>query len=181
MVRLQLPKSYSNMVLTSEVWGNNIRYKHCLKDMLNMLNILKHTYMLLQTALHKAAAVGNYDLVRMLTSATMQLHDDKEVRRLAQDVDMDQNTALLLAVESGSATITEHLLECGSDVNHFNKSRVYPLHSACTNGSLDIVKILVKVLSSKSSPLPSFCLLTGIMISIEKYFQHCYQFNCTIG
>ena len=51
-----------------------------------------------------------------------------------------------LLFPGGSAPITKHLLDYGSDVNHFNKSRVFPLHSACTNGSLDIVKILVEVL-----------------------------------
>ena len=51
----------------------------------------------------------------------------------------------ILAVEGGSSQITDYLIQYGSDVNHYNKSRVYPLHSACTNGTLDIVKILVKV------------------------------------
>ena len=63
------------------------------------------------------------------------------------DVDYEGNTPLLLAVEGGSADITHHLLEHGSDVNHYNDSRVYPLHTACTIGSLEIVKILVAVRS----------------------------------
>ena len=90
------------------------------------------------------------------------------MKKLLHMVDLDHNTPLSLAVEGthsrlkdeiflyfgqlicllflgGSAPITKHLLDYGSDVNHFNKSRVYPLHSACTNGSLEIVKILVKV------------------------------------
>ena len=52
-------------------------------------------------------------------------------------------------MESGSASIIELLIEYGSDVNHFNKSRVYPLHSSCTNGSLEIVQKLVKVIFSR--------------------------------
>lgn len=64
---------------------------------------------------------------------------------MTKDVDVDHNTPLMLAVEGGCASITQLLIEYGSDVNHFNKSRVYPLHSACTNGSLDIVKLLVQV------------------------------------
>ena len=55
------------------------------------------------------------------------------------------NTPLLLAVESGSNEITRHLLDLSADVNHFNKSRVFPLHVACTIGSLDIVKRLLSV------------------------------------
>ena len=64
---------------------------------------------------------------------------------MMHDVDYEGNTPLLLAVEGGSADITHHLLEHGSDVNHYNDSRVYPLHTACTIGSLEIVKILVAV------------------------------------
>ena len=62
------------------------------------------------------------------------------------DKDLDHNTALLLAVESGSARIAGHLIEYGSDVNHCNKHKVYPLHSACTNGALEIVRILLEVM-----------------------------------
>ena len=89
--------------------------------------------------------MGNHDLVRLLISASVQLHGDSTVKRMTKDIDVDHNTPLMLAVEGGSASITELLIEYGSDVNHFNKSRVYPLHSACTNGSLDIVKLLVQV------------------------------------
>jgi len=60
--------------------------------------------------------------------------------------DVDDNTPLLLGVESGSVEITRHLLERDADVNHYNKSKVYPLHLACTIGSLDIVKLLLKVI-----------------------------------
>ena len=71
-----------------------------------------------------------------------------ELKRLLQEVDLDHNTPLWLAVEAGSASIIELLIEYGSNVNHFNKSKVYPLHSACTNGSLAIVQNLVKVLNA---------------------------------
>ena len=64
---------------------------------------------------------------------------------MMHDVDYEGNTPLLLAVEGGSTDITHHLLEHGSDVNHYNNSRVHPLHTACTIGSLEIVKILVAV------------------------------------
>ena len=61
------------------------------------------------------------------------------------DIDYDGNTPLLLAVEGGSADITRHLIGYGSDVNHYNISRVSPLHTACTIGNLEIVKILITV------------------------------------
>ena len=94
--------------------------------------------------------MGNFDLVRILISTSIQLKGNaSEVKKMSKDVDLDHNTPLMLAVEGGSAAITELLIEHGSDVNHFNKSRVFPLHSACTNGSLDIVKILVEVHLSK--------------------------------
>ena len=64
---------------------------------------------------------------------------------MMQDFDYEGNTPLLLAVEGGSADITHHLLEYDSDVNHCNISRVYPLHTACTIGHLEIVRILIAV------------------------------------
>ena len=60
--------------------------------------------------------------------------------------DIDLNTPLLLAVESGSEEITRHLLDLGANVNHYNKDRVFPLHVACTIGSMDIVKRLLQVM-----------------------------------
>ena len=80
-------------------------------------------------------------------------------------MDVDHNTPLMLAVEGGSAGITEILLEYGSDVNHYNKSRVYPLHSACTNGSLDIVKILVQVGFVNNAAF------TYVLLPADSYFQ----------
>ena len=65
--------------------------------------------------------------------------------QMMRDKDYDANTPLLLAVEGGSSDITRHLIEYGSDVNHYNISRVHPLHTACTIGSLEIVKILLDV------------------------------------
>ena len=64
---------------------------------------------------------------------------------MMHDVDYEGNTPLLLAVEGGCAEITRHLLEYDSDVNHYNMSRIQPLHIACTIGSLEIVKILIAV------------------------------------
>ena len=64
---------------------------------------------------------------------------------MMHDIDYDGNTPLLLAVEGGSADITRHLIGYGSDVNHYNISRVSPLHTACTIGNLEIVKILITV------------------------------------
>ena len=64
---------------------------------------------------------------------------------MLKDEDIDSNTPLLLGVESGSVEITRHLVERGADVNHHNKGRVYPLHLACTIGSLEIVKLLLEV------------------------------------
>eukprot|EP00094_Tigriopus_californicus_P006606 TCALIF_06362-PA protein Name:"Similar to trpa-1 Transient receptor potential cation channel subfamily A member 1 homolog (Caenorhabditis elegans)" AED:0.12 eAED:0.12 QI:8/0.6/0.31/0.93/1/1/16/267/1355 len=101
-----------------------------------------------QSALHKAAAIGNLELVEMLTAvakATLNETDIEQAKknRMLKDEDNDNNTPLLLAVESGSVDITRHLLDFGANVNHFNKARVYPLHLACTIGSLEIVKLLL--------------------------------------
>ena len=85
---------------------------------------------------------------------------------MMQDFDYEGNTPLLLAVEGGSADITHHLLEYESDVNHCNMSRVYPLHTACTIGHLEIVKILIAVGSF------SMCLEIGLKpcALFAKYF-----------
>ena len=109
------------------------------------ITVKTHFYFRFQTAFHKASAVGNFDLVKLLISSALQLYGEMELKRLLQEVDLDHNTPLWLAVEAGSASIIELLIEYGSNVNHFNKSKVYPLHSACTNGSLAIVQNLVKV------------------------------------
>ena len=70
--------------------------------------------------------------------------------------DDDQNTPLLVCVESGSyesAKVSEMeqrinaylwsqiLIENGADVNHCNEDTMYPLHVACTVGSLEIVEV----------------------------------------
>ena len=67
------------------------------------------------------------------------------ILQMMHDIDYEGNTPLLLAVEGGSAKITSHLIEYKSDVNLYNMSRVHPLHTACTIGSLEIVKILIAV------------------------------------
>ena len=63
-----------------------------------------------QTPLHKAAAVGNPELVQLLISASVQLLGDQEVRLMTKDVDVDHNTPLMLAVEGGCASIAQLLI-----------------------------------------------------------------------
>ena len=98
-----------------------------------------------QTALHKASANGIFTLVEMLTYAAKQVYGKDELKQMLREVDLDSNSPLLLAVESGSVDIVRHLLELGADVNQSNNKRVYPLHLACTNGNLEIVKLLLQV------------------------------------
>ncbi len=64
---------------------------------------------------------------------------------MLREEDVDSNTPLLMGIESGNVDIVSHLVEAGGDVNQCNRNRVYPLHLACTNGSLEIVKLLLHV------------------------------------
>ena len=53
----------------------------------------------LQTTLHKAAAVGNFDVIQLLISSALHLYGENEVKKLLQMVDLDHSTPLWLAVE----------------------------------------------------------------------------------
>ena len=64
---------------------------------------------------------------------------------MVADEDVEGNTPLCLAVESGSLESVQLLLSCGSDVNHCNNLRSFPIHNACISGNLELVKLLVKV------------------------------------
>ena len=55
--------------------------------------------------------------------------------------DDDMNTPLLISVESGSNETARILITAGANVNHCNKDVMYPLHLACTIGSIEIVKV----------------------------------------
>ncbi len=99
-----------------------------------------------QTALHKACAVGSFRLVDMLTYAAKQMYGKDEIKQMLKEADIDSNTPLLLAVESGDKEIVRHLVELGADVNQPNqKNRAFPLHLACTVGEIEIVKLLLHV------------------------------------
>ncbi len=101
----------------------------------------------------------------MLTFAAKQVFGKEELRKviiflkipqlsfsqhtiksqMLREEDVDSNTPLLMGIESGNVDIVSHLVEAGGDVNQCNRNRVYPLHLACTNGSLEIVKLLLHV------------------------------------
>ena len=49
-----------------------------------------------QTALHKASAEGDFDLVQLLISAALTLYGEGEVKNMLQEVDLDHNTPLWL-------------------------------------------------------------------------------------
>ena len=62
------------------------------------------------------------------------------------DRDQRQNSALHLAVDSGSLATVELLVESGAaDVNALNDTGDSPLHGAVVAGQLDIAKLLVRV------------------------------------
>ena len=66
------------------------------------------------------------------------------------DRDQRQNSALHLAVDSGSLTTVEMLVQTGAaDVNAVNDTGDSPLHGAVVAGQLDIVKLLVRVRDGK--------------------------------
>ena len=59
-----------------------------------------------QTALHKACTFGSANIVEMLIEATVQVHGREMVQDVLKTEDIEGNTPLLLAVESGSPEIT---------------------------------------------------------------------------
>ena len=73
------------------------------------------------------------------------MHGREFVDHLLSLEDIDGNTPLLLAVEGGSTEITKILLQFGVDVDHSNRNRTHALHLAAKIGSLEIVKLLLKV------------------------------------
>ena len=58
-----------------------------------------------QTALHKACTFGSTNIVEMLIEATVQVYGREMVQDLLKTEDIEGNTPLLLAVESGSPEI----------------------------------------------------------------------------
>ena len=61
-----------------------------------------------QTALHKACTYGDLNIVEMLIEATAQVSGREMVQDLLKTEDIEGNTPLLLAVESGSPKITRY-------------------------------------------------------------------------
>lgn len=59
--------------------------------------------------------------------------------------DFEENTPLVLAIEKGSMECVEYFLKNGANVNISNRSKTFPIHSACANGNLELVKLLIKV------------------------------------
>ena len=58
-----------------------------------------------QTALHKACTFGSTIIVEMLIETALQMHGQGMVEKLLKMEDVEGNTPLLLAVESGSPEI----------------------------------------------------------------------------
>jgi len=65
--------------------------------------------------------------------------------KILEAKDFEENTPLVLAIEKGSVECIEYLLKNKADVNTHNRVKTYPLHSACANGNLEVVKLLLKV------------------------------------
>ena len=128
---------------------------------------LKSTGEKKQMPLHKACAIGNFSIVEMLTYAAKQIFKREEIEAVIKTLesspvlklhlsstfflqmvkypDIDGNTPLSLAVESGNVDSVHLLLDLKADVNQANDNRSYPLHLACTSGNLEIVKLLLHV------------------------------------
>ncbi|XP_043192938.1 transient receptor potential cation channel subfamily A member 1 homolog isoform X2 [Amphibalanus amphitrite] len=98
-----------------------------------------------QTPLHSAAKGGHCRIVSMLIMAARERSGATVVKQMLADRDQRQNSALHLAVESGSLSTVELLVETGAaDVNVVNDTGDSPLHGAVVGGQLDIVKMLVR-------------------------------------
>ena len=116
-----------------------------------------------QTALHKACTFGSTIIVEMLIETALQMHGQGMVEDLLRTEDIEGNTPLLLAVESGSpeiarcgnitqprANILIHaslfnrlLLRYPVDINHENRNKMRALHLAAKIGNYECVKLLI--------------------------------------
>ncbi|XP_037083097.1 transient receptor potential cation channel subfamily A member 1 homolog isoform X2 [Pollicipes pollicipes] len=97
-----------------------------------------------QTPLHSAAKGGHQHIVDMLLRSASELAGHETVKLMVADKDQRLNTALHLAVDSGSQATVELLLDAEADVNVCNDTGDTPLHAAVVGGQLDIVQLLVR-------------------------------------
>ena len=115
-------------------------------------------------SLNQACTLGNPKLVNFLLKHMEHKYGGEGVTNLLSHEDDDQNTPLHVCVESGSyesAKVSIYaqeqllkfcekiLIDNGANINTFNKDTMYPLHIACTVGSLDIVKVEKQSLEHK--------------------------------
>ncbi|XP_062862804.1 ankyrin repeat and SOCS box protein 2b [Trichomycterus rosablanca] len=86
------------------------------------------------TALHEAAQCGQAACVKALLKVKPTLVDKRTLQ---------EQTALLIAVDGKHLQCVKSLLEAGADPDISNKNKETPLYKACENESIDIVKAIL--------------------------------------
>ena len=84
------------------------------------------------TALYRACLNGNAQIVRLLLHAGAN-----------PNIDSDDGTPLMMAVDSGSVEIVKELISAGVDVNNRDSIRPEPLLLASDAGNIEIVKLFL--------------------------------------
>ena len=91
------------------------------------------------TCLILAACSGHTETVRYLVGLP-----EVDVKYRAE-ADAGNDTALRLAIQKKATDVVQVLLDAGADIDiQQNRNRYSPLHSACYEGALDVVKMLVR-------------------------------------
>ncbi|KAL9969346.1 hypothetical protein ACROYT_G021550 [Oculina patagonica] len=108
------------------------------------------------TCLHLAAGAGNTKIVPLIVqtalgyilqypvNAIRSIKDDPEFNRFLNHRDVEQNSALHIAVQTGHVFVCQVLLQHGADVNIQNKHQQTPLHVASIGKNKEILELLIK-------------------------------------
>ncbi len=84
--------------------------------------------------IHKAAAQGDLDKIKEVLEKNPELLDEKDVQG---------NTPLTLAANSGQKEVVEYLITKGADLNSTNTYRYTPLHYSILRKHIDVAEMLI--------------------------------------
>ncbi|XP_070568396.1 transient receptor potential cation channel subfamily A member 1 homolog isoform X2 [Ptychodera flava] len=96
------------------------------------------------TPLHFAGMEGQLKICNLLFDAAYHKDGWVTISQMVTDTDMEDNTALHLAVDNGHLEIVKLCLEKKSDINTSKKNFSTPLHSAAALGNIEIVTLLLE-------------------------------------
>ena len=87
-----------------------------------------------ETVIHSAVYSGDIIRLRTIVSLTSTLVNKES---------NDGTSPLLLATALGNNEMVKELVSCGANVNQCDMNKLYPIHIACQEGTLDLVKLFI--------------------------------------